>query len=153
MAPLPSKASQAGAGVGGVPCDAVLNTLPPIQAGPQCEADRGCGDRRWPRISLHPGTAHPPPSSHTSARGCPCTHPAPQSTQGAHGGCLPHSRVGFTPHGLPWDMMGSFNSSHGRGKGCTGSAPQAGGTWTCPFLSHRAEGKGYGRAHLQQTHW
>lgn len=42
MAPLPSKASQAGAGVGGVPCDAVLNTLPSIQAGPQREADGGC---------------------------------------------------------------------------------------------------------------
>lgn len=67
MAPLPSKAGQAGAGVGRVPRDAVLDTLPPVQAGPQCQADRGCGDRRCPPVSPHPGRAHPPPSSHTSA--------------------------------------------------------------------------------------
>lgn len=46
MAPLPGKTGQAGAGVGGVPRDAVLDTLPPIQAGPQRQADRGCGNRQ-----------------------------------------------------------------------------------------------------------
>lgn len=58
---------------------------------------------RCPPVSLRPGRAHPPPSSHTSTRVHPRARPAPQGARGAHGGCLPHGRAGSTPHRLPWD--------------------------------------------------
>lgn len=40
-------------------------------------------------VSPHPGRAHLPPSSHTSATVFPCTRPAPWGAWGAHGAsCL-----------------------------------------------------------------
>lgn len=141
MAPLPCKAGQAGAGVGGVPRDAVLDTLSPVQAGPQHQADRGYGDRRCPPVSPCPSRAYLPPSSHTSAEVRPCAPPAPRGVQGAHRGCLPHSRAGPAPQGLPWDRRAVLFLL-GEGERLHGVSPAGQGDMDVPLLITRDRGKG-----------
>lgn len=52
-------------------------------------------------VSPHPGRAHLPPSSHTSARVLPCTHPAPWDAWGAHGAACLMMGQGLLPAGSP----------------------------------------------------
>lgn len=49
MASPPCEASEAGAGVGGVACDAVINALATIEAWTQDQAHGGCGHRKEPK--------------------------------------------------------------------------------------------------------
>lgn len=49
VAPPPCEAREAGAGVGGVACDAVIDALATIEARTQGQAHRGCGHRKEPK--------------------------------------------------------------------------------------------------------
>lgn len=117
--------------------------FPPFRQGRSIRQTEAVGTGGAPPVSPHPSKAHPPPSSHASARLHPCASPAPRGTQRAQ-------RVHSWQAPLGWEGEGGeFYSSCARGRGCTGSAPLAGGT----RLSPRAEGKGDRRARVQQTHW
>lgn len=49
MASPPCEAREAGAGVGGIACDAVIDALAAIEARTQDQAHRGCGHRKEPK--------------------------------------------------------------------------------------------------------
>lgn len=83
LAPPPCEAREAGAGVGGVAGDAVVNALPTVEARAQSQAHGGCRHRRSRAVVIPPssqtesfhlqGMAVSPSSGKTprSAQGCP----------------------------------------------------------------------------------
>lgn len=132
MAPLPREAREAGAGVGGVPGDAVLNALPPVEAGPQRQAHGGCGDKRALR-------SQPAPAGLTRCRPAPRPpgsvlasiqprHPCAPRGWGRSPGSLGRSgspfwglrargRAGLAPLGLPTGWGDNFIPAAGARQG------------------------------------
>lgn len=163
MAPFPCEAREARAGVGGVPSDAVLDALPPVQAGPQRQAHGGCGDTHALRSQPAPAgltrctpATQPPgsvPASIQPRRPCigldMVTRLSRELGEPALGGCVPHRWARCSRAG--WRFYSCCRS------GEAGSEPyQAGTTSGCypasPCLWPGAEGKRDGRTCPKQTH-
>ena len=71
VAPPPREAREAGAGVGGVARDAVVDALAAIEAGAQGQAHGGCGHREGRAVSLAPGAPLGGGAARSAAAGSP----------------------------------------------------------------------------------
>lgn len=80
--------------------------FPPFRQGRSVRHTEAVGTGSDP-LSPHPGSAHLPPSSHTSARVSPCTRPAPWGAWGARGAACLMAGQGLLLAGSP-GTGGSF---------------------------------------------